>query len=169
MLKFEEIEQKLRPWERPNEKNAKWPPWRHQFPNFKIWEKRTSQISVRSFVENFIKIDPSVWAAALPHTDTHTDTQTDTQHTTHTHTYTLSSTATYSVKMTKYKKHVYVSLWANLQQPPVLGLHAKYYRTFFDVIPSFRSTELFWCTVVFILFDIQWIFLVRFVRFDSQC
>ena len=38
----------------------------------KSGKKTTPQISVRSFVENFIKIHPSVWAVALSHTDTHT-------------------------------------------------------------------------------------------------
>ena len=44
------------------------------FGNFKIRGKRTSQISVRSFVENFIKIHPSVWAVALSHTHTYIHT-----------------------------------------------------------------------------------------------
>ena len=66
------------------------------FGNFKIRGKGTSQISVRSFVEHFIKIHPSVWAHALSHTDTHTHT--------YIHIHTLGSIATYSVKLTEYKK-----------------------------------------------------------------
>ena len=88
----------------PKRKKAKWPPWRHRFRIFKIWEKWTLQISVRSYVENFIKIDPSVWAGELPHTHIHTHTHTDAHTHTHTHTHTLGSIATYSVKMTEYKK-----------------------------------------------------------------
>ena len=67
------------------------------FGNFKIRGKRTSQIFVRSFVENFIKIHPSVWAVALSHTHTHTYIHT------YIHTHTLGSIATYSVKLTEYK------------------------------------------------------------------
>ena len=52
--------------------------------------------SVRSFVENFIKIHPSVWTVALSHTHTYIHT--------HTHTHTLGSIATYSDKMTEYIK-----------------------------------------------------------------
>ena len=78
----------------PQRKLAKWPLWRHRFRNVKIWEKRTSQISVRSFVENLIKFGSAVWAVALTQTHAHT----------HTHTHTLGSIATYSVKMTEYKK-----------------------------------------------------------------
>ena len=54
----------------------------------------TSQILVRSFVQNFIKIDPSVWAVSLSHTHIHT----------YIHTHTLGSMATYSVKVTQYIK-----------------------------------------------------------------
>ena len=52
-------------------------------------------------MQSFIKIDTTVLAVELPHTDTHTDA--------HTYTHTLIHTpsvsiATYSVKMTEYKK-----------------------------------------------------------------
>ena len=85
VFKFEENRSKIATVRVPRRNSSKWPPWRHRFRNFKIREKWTSQISVRSFVENFIKIDPSVWAGELPHTYTHTHTQTHTH--THTHTY----------------------------------------------------------------------------------
>ena len=82
------------------------------FRNLKIGEKWTSQISVRAFVENFTQIYPSVWGVALSHTDTHTHIHTYSRVHTHTHrhthtqthTHTLGSIATYSVKMTEYKK-----------------------------------------------------------------
>ena len=61
--------------------------------------EKISKISVRSYVDNFIKIDPSGLATVLPHTHIHTQTHTHT----HTHTHTLGSIATYSVKMTEYK------------------------------------------------------------------
>ena len=60
-----------------------------RFRNFKIRETQTLQISVRSFVENFIKIDPSVWAVSLSHTYTHTHIHT------HTHTRGVRSTSKY--------------------------------------------------------------------------
>ena len=80
----------------PRRKRSKWPPWRRRYRNLNIREKETLQISVRLFVENLIKIDPSVWAVALSHAYTYTYT--------HIHTHTLSSIATYSIKMTEYKK-----------------------------------------------------------------
>ena len=42
---LKKIGAKLRPWECPNEKRTKWPPWRHSFWIFKIREKRHWQIS----------------------------------------------------------------------------------------------------------------------------
>ena len=84
----------------PQRKSAKMAAMTSSFGNFKIGEKWTSQISVRSFVENFIKIHPSVWAVALSHTHTHTYIHT------YIHTHTLGSIATYSVKLTEYKKQV---------------------------------------------------------------
>ena len=62
---FEENRSKIATMRVLERKSAKWPPWRHRFRNVKIREKWTSKLSVRSFVENFIKIDPFVWAAAL--------------------------------------------------------------------------------------------------------
>ena len=61
--------------------------------------KQTSQISVRSFVENVIKIHPSVWAVVLSHTDTQSHTHTHTHIPTHTnviHTYTYIHTHTHT-------------------------------------------------------------------------
>ena len=78
VLNFEENRTKIATVRVPKRKSAKWPPWRHRFRIFKFWEKTTSQISVRSFVENFIEIHPSVWAVALSHTHRRT----------HIHTYT---------------------------------------------------------------------------------
>ena len=49
-------------------------------------------------MESFIKIGPSVWAVEMTHTHRHTHRQTDRQ------TDTLASIATYSVKLTEYKK-----------------------------------------------------------------
>ena len=86
---LKKIGAKLRPWECRNEKRTKWPPWRHPFWIFKNREKCHWQISSRSFVESFIKIDQSVWAVEMTHTHTQTQTRTDT----------LGSIATYSVKM----------------------------------------------------------------------
>ena len=43
-------------------------------------------------MESFIKIGPLLWAVEMTQTDTHTDT--------------LGSIATYSVKLTEYKKSV---------------------------------------------------------------
>ena len=77
-----------------------------RFRNFKIRDKDTSQIVVKLFVENFIKIDPSVWAVSLSHTHKHTYIHTHT----HIHTHTLSSIATYSVKMTEYKKQTHTQI-----------------------------------------------------------
>ena len=68
-------------------KKSKWPPWRHRFWNFKIWERWTLQISIRSFLENFIKIASSVWAVKMTQIDWQTDIQTD-RHT-YSHTDTL--------------------------------------------------------------------------------
>ena len=72
------------------------------FGNCKIRGKGTSDIFVKSFVENFIKIHPSVWAVALSHT--YTQTYMHTHIHTYIHTHTLGSIATYSVKLTEYKK-----------------------------------------------------------------
>ena len=58
-------------------KKSKWLPWRHRFRNFEIRESQTLQISVRSFLENFIKIAPSVWAVKITQIDWQTDIQTD--------------------------------------------------------------------------------------------
>ena len=101
---FEENRSKIATVRVPQRKSAKMAAMTSSFGNFKIRGKRTSQISVRSFVENFIKIDPSVWAGELPHTDRQTDRQTDTH--THTHTHTLGSIATYSVKLTEYENYM---------------------------------------------------------------
>ena len=63
-------------------------------------------------MQSFIKIDATVWAVELPHTDTHTHTHTDA----HTLIQTPSvSIATYSVKMTEYKKRrkKYIGLHVN--------------------------------------------------------
>ena len=71
------------------------------------FERQYSRLNIQSrnfppppsLVENFIRIYPSVWATALPHTHTHTQPQ----RRTHIHTHTLGSIATYSVEMTEYK------------------------------------------------------------------
>ena len=84
MSKFEENRTEIATVRVPQRKNTKWPPWRHQIRNFKNREKWHWQISVRSFVESFIKIGSSVWAWAVEVTQTHA----------HTHTF----------KMTEYKK-----------------------------------------------------------------
>ena len=73
--------------------------------NFQKSKKSHKLISVRSFVQSFIKIDTTVLAVELPHTHTHTRTHA------HTYTHTLIHTpsvsiATYSVKMTEYKNEV---------------------------------------------------------------
>ena len=73
---LKKIKAKLRPWECRNEKGTKWPSWRHPFWIFIIREKCHWQISSRSFVESFIKIDISVWAVEMTHTRAQTDTQT---------------------------------------------------------------------------------------------
>ena len=72
---LKKIGAKLRPWECRNEKRTKWPPWRHPFWIFKIREKCHWQISSRSFVESFIKIDQSVWAVEMTHTHRQTHRQ----------------------------------------------------------------------------------------------
>ena len=58
--KFEENRIKIATVRVPQRKNTKWPPWRHQIRNFKNREKWHWQISVRWFVESFIKIGSSV-------------------------------------------------------------------------------------------------------------
>ena len=75
---------------------------RHDVINFEMSKsgKKTLQTSFRLYVENFIKINSSVWAALLPHIHTHrqtdrqtnTDTHTQTKTYTHTHIYTPSHT-----------------------------------------------------------------------------
>ena len=75
---FEESRSKIATLRVPKRKSAKGLPWRHRFRNFKIREKQTSQVPVRSFVEDVIKIHPSVWAVALSHTYTHIHTHTHT-------------------------------------------------------------------------------------------
>ena len=80
--------------------NSKRPPWRHQIWTFKNRKIHHKQISLRSFVQSFIRIDTTVLAVELPHTHRRTHI--------HTHTHTLIHTpsvsiATYSVKMTEYK------------------------------------------------------------------
>ena len=74
LTNFEENRSKIATVRVPHRKASKMAAMTSSFRIFKIREKRTSQISVRSFVENFIKIDPTIWAAALPHTHTHTHT-----------------------------------------------------------------------------------------------
>ena len=59
-FKFEENRTKIATVRVPQRKNTKWPPWRHQIRNFKNREKWHWQISVKSFVESFIKIGSSV-------------------------------------------------------------------------------------------------------------
>ena len=55
-------------------------------------------------MQSFIKINTTVLAVELPHTDTHTHARTHAHTYTHTLIHTPSvSIATYSVKMTEYK------------------------------------------------------------------
>ena len=58
--KFEQNRTKIATVRVPPEKNAKWPPWRHQIEISKIWEKRHWPMSLRLFVWSFIKIGPAV-------------------------------------------------------------------------------------------------------------
>ena len=120
----------MRPWECPNVKHTKWPPWRHRLGNFKIREKRTSQILIRSFVENFIKFHTSVWATELPHTDTHT----------YTHTHTLGFIATYSVKMTEYiHKMMQTFIIAKLYCTGLIGASFTEKNTFYFFLSLFQD------------------------------
>merc|ERR1712115_174077 len=87
VLNFEGNRTKIATVRVPERKSAKMAAITSSFGNFKIREKWTLQISVRSFVENFIKIHPSVWAVALSHTHTHTHTYTHTYIHTYIHTH----------------------------------------------------------------------------------
>ena len=58
--KFEENPTKIATVRVPQGINAKWPPWRHQIWTLENRKKCHWQISVRSFVESFIKIGSSV-------------------------------------------------------------------------------------------------------------
>ena len=100
LTNFEENRIKIATVRVPHRKASKMAAMTSSFRIFKIREKRTSQISVRSFVENFIKIDPSVWAGELPHTHTHTDA--------HTHTYIHTPTVPSQHIQTK---------WLNIKTP----------------------------------------------------
>ena len=60
-FKFEQNRTKIATVRVPPEKNAKWPPWRHQIELSKIWEKWHWPLSSTLFVWNFIKIVPAVW------------------------------------------------------------------------------------------------------------
>ena len=68
----------------PQRKNAKWPPWRHRIWTLENRKKWHWQISVKWFVENFIKIGSSVWAVEVTHTDRQTHRHTATHTQTHT-------------------------------------------------------------------------------------
>ena len=97
LTNFEENQSKIATVRVPQRKASKMAAMTSSFRNFKIREKRTLQISVRSFVENFIKIDPSVWAGELPHTYRRTHTHTHIH--TYTHTHALGSIASFAVNI----------------------------------------------------------------------
>ena len=67
-------------------------------------------------MESFIEIGLSVWAVEVTHTYRHTHRQTDR------HTHTLGWIATYSVKMTEYKKRpIQIFLKCLVVQPYLVG------------------------------------------------
>ena len=112
----------------PQRKSAKIAVMTSSFGNFEIREKRTSKIFVRSFVENVTKIHSYVLADAIDFEISKSETlqisihlwkissksirsfglqrfHTQTHRQTDTHAHTLGSIATYSVKITEYKRY----------------------------------------------------------------
>ena len=74
---LKKIGQKLRPWECRKDKRTN---GRHDVIDFEISKSENKDLAniCQIILGNFIKIDPSVWAASLPHTQKHTHTQTHT-------------------------------------------------------------------------------------------
>ena len=68
---MKKIGAKVRPWESPNRKQLKWPPWRHQIWIFKIGEKNLVYLIRGKFHQN-----RSTRLGCRDDTDRHTDTHT---------------------------------------------------------------------------------------------